>query len=96
MKTEGERVPPKRVLGPRTPRLGALGRAIEQERKAAGLSQEELASRSGIHATHVSGLERGARNPTYETLQQVADGLGGTVGQLTGLADEIYSEGASR
>jgi transcriptional regulator with XRE-family HTH domain len=85
-------MPPKRVLGPRTPRLGALGLAIEHLRKAAGLSQEGLSARSGIHSTHISGLERGARNPTYETLQQVADGLETTVGELTTAADELYDQ----
>lgn len=80
-------MPPRRKLKPRSERLGRLGAAIERTRKAAGLSQEELAARSGLHATHVSGLERGARNPTYETLGQVAEGLGITVGQLTTLAD---------
>jgi len=87
-------VPPKRVLAPRTPRLGALGRAIEERRLGAGLSQEKLAARCNIHPTHISGLERGARNPTFETLGQVASGLGTTVGQLATRADEIL-EGQS-
>jgi transcriptional regulator with XRE-family HTH domain len=85
-------MPPKRVLGPRTPRLGSLGKAIERSREEAGLSQEELSARSGVHPTHVSGLERGARNPTYETLVRVAEGLGISVGLLAALADEIYEE----
>jgi transcriptional regulator with XRE-family HTH domain len=69
-----------------------LGTAIERSREEAGLSQEELSARSGVHPTHVSGLERGARNPTYETLVRVAEGLGVTVGLLATLADEIYEE----
>jgi transcriptional regulator with XRE-family HTH domain len=70
--------------------LGALGLAIERSRLRAELSQEELAARSEIHSTHVRGLERGVRNPTYKTLVQVAAGLGMTVGELTALADEIF------
>jgi transcriptional regulator with XRE-family HTH domain len=83
-------VPPKRTLGPRTPQLGALGLAIECSRKKAKLSQEDLAAKAEIHPTHMSGLERGARNPTYTTLLKVAASLNMRVGQLTTLADRIY------
>lgn len=83
-------MPPKRSLGPRTPRLGALGQAIERSRKVANLSQQALSERSGLHSTHISGLERGARNPTYESLVELAGGLGIPVGKLIALADEIY------
>jgi transcriptional regulator with XRE-family HTH domain len=73
--------------------LGALGQAIERCRKVGGLSQRELSERSGLHTTHVSGLERGARNPTYESLVELAEkGLGVSVGELTVLADEIYDQ----
>jgi transcriptional regulator with XRE-family HTH domain len=85
-------VPPKRLLKPRTPRLGALGQAIERCRKVSSLSQRELSERSGLHPTHVSGLERGARNPTYDSLVELAEGLGVSVGELTILADEIYDQ----
>jgi transcriptional regulator with XRE-family HTH domain len=61
-------------------------------RHAAGLSQEELGLKVGLHPTHVDGLERGARNPTYETLRKIADGLGTTVGKLATLADEIQAK----
>lgn len=85
-------MPPKRKLGPRTPRLGALGQAIERFRRKAKLCQEELGGRSGIHPTHVRGLEQGVRNPTYKTLVQLAEGLGITVGKLPTAADEIYEQ----
>jgi ribosome-binding protein aMBF1 (putative translation factor) len=68
-------LPPRRKLKPRSERLGHLGTAIERTRKRAGMSQEELAERSGLHTTHIGGLERGVRNPTYETLGQIADAL---------------------
>lgn len=85
-------LPPKRTLKPRTKRLGCLGEAIEQARKKAGLSQAELAIRAEIHSTHIGGLERGSRNPTYETLDQVADGLGITIGQLVARAERICAK----
>ena len=55
-----------------------------------GLSQRELGERSGLHSTHISGLERGARNPTYGSLVELASALGIAVGELAVLADEIY------
>jgi transcriptional regulator with XRE-family HTH domain len=86
----------KRVLGPRSPRLGALGDAIVRTRQNASISQEELGRRSGVHQTHVRGIERGVRNPTYETLLKVAEGLETTVGALTTLADGLYGQAATR
>lgn len=35
-------------------------------RKAAGLTQEQLAHLAGLHPTYVSLLERGQRNPGFE------------------------------
>jgi len=85
-------MPPKRTQGPRTARLGALGRAIESFRKKAEISQGDLGAACGLHATHISGLERGVRNATYESLVRLATGLGTTVGELTALADELYDQ----
>jgi len=83
-------VPPKRTLGPRTPRLGALGAAVEAFRKEADLSQEDLGAMCDLHGTHISGLERGVRNPTYETLVRIAEALEISVGDLASKADRIH------
>lgn len=56
--------------------LRRFGRALAQVRQEAGLSQEELAHRSGLHRTYVGGLERGERNPTLMTVLALAKGLG--------------------
>jgi transcriptional regulator with XRE-family HTH domain len=82
----------KRVLRPRNPRLGALGEVILRARKAAGISQATLGSLSGVHEVHVRGLERGVRNPSYETLLKIAESLGTTVGELTTQADRLHGE----
>ena len=52
-----------------------LGNAIKSRRSALGISQEELAARAGLHRTYVSDLERGARNPSLESVQKLASAL---------------------
>jgi predicted ATPase/transcriptional regulator with XRE-family HTH domain len=53
-----------------------LGTLIRRFRLAAGLSQEQLAERSGLSTRAVSDLERGVRSSTRpETLRMLADGL---------------------
>jgi transcriptional regulator with XRE-family HTH domain len=85
-------MPPRRRAKPRSPEHAALGAAIQHLREDAGLSQEELADRSGIHPTHIGGLERGVRNPSYTTLIRLAAALQTRVGRLTQLADENRDE----
>lgn len=52
-----------------------LGRVIRAARLSRGLSQERLAQRAGIDRTYISGLERGVRNPSLDTLHKVAVAL---------------------
>ena len=54
----------------------ALGLQIKRQREAAGLSQEELAHRSSIHVTYLSGLENGKRNPSLLVLDRLSNALG--------------------
>lgn len=42
--------------------LRCVGSRVRELRIAAGLSQEELADRAGLHRTYVGGIERGERN----------------------------------
>jgi transcriptional regulator with XRE-family HTH domain len=64
----------------------ALGFAerLKARRRAAGLAQEELARRAGIHRTETSLLERGLREPRLGTVVKLADTLGITIGELLG------------
>ncbi|MCQ3949303.1 MAG: transcriptional regulator [Planctomycetes bacterium] len=52
-----------------------LGTELQKARKAAGLSQEELGFRAGVHRTYVSMLERGKASPTVDTLFQLCKAL---------------------
>ena len=55
--------------------LLALGREVRRRRKAAGLSQEELADRSGLHVNYIGGIERGERNVGIKAFLRIAEGL---------------------
>jgi len=53
-----------------------VGSEVRKLRKAAGITQAELANRMGVDRAYVSGLELGQRNPTVLSLWQVAQALG--------------------
>lgn len=53
-----------------------VGRNFARLRRAQGLTQEQVAERSGISQQYLSGLEGGRRNPTLITLYEVATALG--------------------
>lgn len=55
--------------------LQGLARRIRTLRERRGLTQEEFAERCAISVSFVSLLERGERNPSYDTLLQVAAAL---------------------
>jgi CheY-like chemotaxis protein len=59
-----------------------LGTAIKSGRSQLGISQEELAYRAGLHRTYISDLERGARNPSIESVEKLARGLQISVSML--------------
>lgn len=62
--------------------LHALASRIKELRLDGGISQEELAHRSGLSRTGMGFLETGKRWPRLDTLMKVADGLGITVDEL--------------
>jgi len=84
--------PPRRKSKPRSPQHAALGEAVRRLRVAAGLAQEELAERMETDFTQVGGIERGTRNPSYETLVRLARALGTRPGAIVLLADEVLDE----
>ena len=59
-----------------------LGLNVQRIRRQRNWSQEELAFRSGLHRTYISGIERGTRNPTVLVLAQLAKALGVTAAML--------------
>jgi transcriptional regulator with XRE-family HTH domain len=62
--------------------LLALAKRIKELRLESGISQEELAHRSGLSRTGMGFLETGKRWPRLDSLMKVADGLNITVDEL--------------
>ncbi len=51
------------------------------------MTQDEVAHRSGLHATHISELEHGRGNPTRNTIESLAKALGVPLAYLYNLED---------
>lgn len=50
--------------------------AMIDARKASGLTQKQLAEKTGIAQSDISKLESGSANPSLRTLQRLAQGMG--------------------
>ena len=55
-----------------------LGNKLKNVRKTRGLTQEELSALSGVSTRHISKIEKGVMNPSYEILTHIAAALGMT------------------
>ena len=51
------------------------GRFIALMRNEKGLTQKELADRTGINQADISKLENGTRNPSVNLLKRLAEGM---------------------
>lgn len=51
--------------------VNAVAATIKKFRKASNMSQENLADRAGLDRTYISGVERGVRNITLDSLDQI-------------------------
>lgn len=57
------------------PFLRCFGDAVRGQRESLNLSQEQLSFASKLDRTYISGIERGVRNPTLQSMQRVAAAL---------------------
>ncbi len=53
-----------------------FGKVLKQARQSLGLSQQTLARKLGVRASHVGYLEQGRRRPSLKLLKSLADTLG--------------------
>jgi transcriptional regulator with XRE-family HTH domain len=75
-------------VSPEVMLLFNLGEVVRKRRLALNLSQEELASRAGVHRTYLSDIERGARNITITVLNRLAEALEVKVSRLFRLTEQ--------
>lgn len=54
----------------------AIVQAMIDARKKTGLTQKQLADRTGISQSDISKFETGSGNPSLKTLQRLAAGMG--------------------
>lgn len=52
-----------------------FGQKVREERARLSLSQEELASRAGVHRTYIGMIERAEKNITLENIEKVSKAL---------------------
>ena len=55
--------------------LVSFGNRVRAERTKLGLSQEELASRAGVHRTYIGMIERAEKNITLENIEKICKAL---------------------
>jgi serine/threonine protein kinase/transcriptional regulator with XRE-family HTH domain len=81
-----------------TDSLQTFGESLSSHRIALGLTQEELAERSGLSVRGISDLERGARTqPRLYTVRQLADALGLAPAERTSFEQSaVASTGSSQ
>ncbi|MBI2426666.1 MAG: helix-turn-helix transcriptional regulator [Candidatus Kerfeldbacteria bacterium] len=52
-----------------------FGKRVRDKRMELGFSQEELASRAGVHRTYIGMIERAEKNITLENIEKVSKAL---------------------
>jgi len=70
-----------------TPNAAALGRAVRVIRAERGISQIQLAEATGFMQSYISQVERGRRNPSWNNVARLADGLGVRLSELAARAE---------
>lgn len=55
--------------------ISVFGTNLRKYRQKMGLSQENLAEKSGLHRTYISDIERFQRSIALENVQRIADAL---------------------
>lgn len=53
-------------------RVGNLGKNLREARERLGLTQEQVAERSGVQAGEISRIEHGKRDPQASTIEKLA------------------------
>ena len=70
-----------------------FGQRLRKEREEKGLSQTELAEKTGLQPSAISHFELGRRSPSFENLRILADALSVTIDYLLGRQSAPESAG---
>lgn len=62
--------------------LEKFGEKVREERLKQELSQEEFASRVGVHRTYIGMIERAEKNITLENIEKIAKALKININEL--------------
>lgn len=65
--------------------LKQFGDKVRAERTRLGLSQEELATKAGVHRTYIGMIERAEKNITLENIEKIAKALSISLEKLMNL-----------
>lgn len=70
-----------------------LGARVRELRRAAGLTQAELARRTGIHRPNIARVEAGRHTPSLETLARLAAAIGVPTATVLAVDDDLDKVG---
>ena len=56
-----------------------IGKRIAELRNANGMTQQDVADKTGLLRQHISRIEAGKYSVGFDTLQAIAEALGGTI-----------------
>jgi transcriptional regulator with XRE-family HTH domain len=76
-------------MSDQAPDAAALGRAVQAVRTEHGISQMQLAEATGFMQSWISQVERGRRNPSWNNVARLAEGLGVSVAELAQRAQTV-------
>ena len=79
-----------------TKKKAGFSEHLQQIRQSKGLSQTDLAQRTGLKPAAISHFETGRRKPSFDNLNKLADALGVSMDYLFGEAREHASTASSK
>lgn len=71
--------------------LEGIAKQMKNRRKQMGISQEELAKRTGLSLSLIRGIERQAANPTLSSLEKISDAFDISLPELFNFNNELES-----
>lgn len=70
----------------------ALGHELRRRRRDIGLTQAELAEKTGVHETYVSQLERGVNVPSIDVVFALCDAMESETGSFLERVKQLAEE----